>query len=213
MLRVFSVVFVLQFLALPAALACEGQPGPVIFEDKFTDDSGGWQLAPPLSTIKPPVFEFALTTKATNIAAQNLTFRATLADFCLETILPKPLADDNVPSVGIEFWATDYANLMLLQLSSNKVLQLFSKIKGSYQQIFRIADVPGYISEPDAVNSLRINTIGGKLTAYLNGTQVKVVRAQMPGGLMRFGIYTQWNKSAPSFPAIKVTSYKVTIGR
>ncbi len=213
MLRVISVAFVLQFLALSSAYACEGQPGRVIFEDKFEDDSGGWQFSPPIATVKPPALEFALTTKRSNIATQNLTFHSTLADFCLEAVLPKPLADDNVPSIGIEFWASDYANLMLVQLSGNKVLQLFSKTKGAYQQIFRVADVPGFKSEPDAVNALRISTVGGKLTAYVNGTQVKVVRAQIPTGKMRFGIYAQWNKPAPSFPLIKVTSYKVTTGQ
>lgn len=213
MLRVIGAVFVLQFLALTSAYACEGQPGKVIFEDNFADDSGGWQFTPPIATVKPPAFEFALTNKSTNVAAQNLTFHATLADFCLETILPKPIADGNIPSIGIEFWATDYANLMLLQLSSSKVLQLFSKTKGKYQQIFRVADVPGYKSEPDAVNALRLDTIGGKLTVYLNGTKVKVVRAQIPVEKMRFGIYAQWSKSAPTFPVIKVTSYKVSTGQ
>ncbi len=213
MLRVISVVFVLQFLALTQVFACEGQPGRVVFEDKFEDDSGGWQFSPPLAEVKPPVLEFALTTKRSNMATQNLTFHATLADFCLEAILPKPVADDNIPSIGIEFWATDYANLMLLQISGNKVVQLFSKTKNSYQQIFRIADVPGFKSEPDAVNALRVNTIGGKLTVYVNGKQVKVIRAQIPFGKMRFGIYAQWAKPAPSFPVIKVTSYKVTTGQ
>ena len=85
MLRVISVAFVLQFLALTSAYACEGQPGKVIFEDKFTDDSGGWQFSPPIATVKPPVLEFALTTKRSNIATQNLTFHATLADFCVWT--------------------------------------------------------------------------------------------------------------------------------
>ena len=212
MLRVISVVFVLQFLALTSAFACEGQTGKVIFEDKFEDDTGGWQFSPPIATVKPPAFEFAMTTKRSNIASQNLTFHATLADFCLEATLPKAVAENNVPSIGIEFWATDYANLMLLQLSGNKVLQLFSKTKNKYQQIFRIADVPGYKAEPDAVNALRINTIGGKLTVYVNGKQVKVIRAQIPTGKTRFGIYSQWAKPAPEFPVIKVTSYKVTTG-
>ncbi len=156
MLRVISVVFVLQFLALTAAFACEGQPGTVIFEDKFEDDSGGWQFSPPLATVKPPAFEFALTTKRSNIATQNLTFNATLADFCLEAILPKPLADDNIPSVGIEFWATDYANLMLLQLSGNKVVQLFSKTKSATSRFFGLQIFPGL--NPSRTPSMRFGS-------------------------------------------------------
>jgi hypothetical protein len=47
----------------------------------------------------------------------------------------------------------------------------------------------------------------------VNGSKVKVVRAQIPTGQMRFGMYAQWDKSAASLPVIKVTDYKVTTGK
>ena len=41
MLRILFGVAALA-LCTPAAFACDGQTGKVIYEDKFTDDSGGW---------------------------------------------------------------------------------------------------------------------------------------------------------------------------
>ena len=41
MLRIFFGAMALA-LCTPAAFACDGQTGKVIFEDKFTDDTGGW---------------------------------------------------------------------------------------------------------------------------------------------------------------------------
>jgi hypothetical protein len=117
MLRLIGLAFILQFLALTSAYACQGQQGKVIFEDKFADDTGGWDPTPPVATVKPPAFEFAMNKQYSSLVAQNLTFNATLADYCLDAILPKPLSDGNDAYVGIEFWATDYHNTMLLQLS------------------------------------------------------------------------------------------------
>lgn len=212
MLRVIAAIAALEALMLGPAWSCDGQPGKVIFEDTFPDDSGGWEFTPPLATVKPPAFVFALDASHINVASQNLTFHATEADFCLETMLPKAPAADNNPYVGIEFWATDYNNLMLLELSGDGTVALFSK-SGNWQTLFSVEKAPGFKSEPGAVNALRVNTIGGKITAYLNGTQVKVIRAQIPNGPRRFGIYTQYDKMQANNPPIKVTSYKVTAGQ
>ena len=47
----FSASMVLCLLST-TAMACPGQTGKVIFEDTFTDDSGGWQLGAPDTEIK-----------------------------------------------------------------------------------------------------------------------------------------------------------------
>jgi hypothetical protein len=52
MLRVLFAAAIALALCAPAAFACEGQTGKVIFEDKFTDDSGGWALSAPDTEIK-----------------------------------------------------------------------------------------------------------------------------------------------------------------
>ena len=173
MLRGIGIVAVMHFLALTSAYACDGQPGKVIFEDKFADDTGGWQFTPPQATVKPPAFVFAIDAKYTNMSSQNLTFHATAGDFCLEAALPKAVAADDIPAVGIEFWATDYTNYMLLQLSANGEVALYNKTAGKWQPIFTVPNAPGFKSEPEAINALRVNAVGGKITSYLNGKQIR----------------------------------------
>ena len=47
MIRKGLLAFVAWYLAASMALACAGQGGKVIFEDNFTDDSGGWEADNP----------------------------------------------------------------------------------------------------------------------------------------------------------------------
>ena len=101
-----------------AALACDGQAGNVIFEDAFADDSGGWDFTPATSQVKPPDFVFTLTKQTTNANVQNLTFNATIADFCADFALPKSPAPDNAAYAALTFWGADYANFMMAMVSS-----------------------------------------------------------------------------------------------
>ena len=65
---------------------------------------------------------------------------------------------------------------------------------------------------PTAVNTLRLIAKAGKLTMILNGTQLKVIRAQVPDGALRFSVYGQIDKAAENVPPIRVKSFKVTAG-
>jgi hypothetical protein len=214
MLRALAAVVALQFFALTSALACDGQPGSVIFEDTFADDSGGWDFQNASeATVKAPVLLFALGSKYSYVSMHNLTFRATDADYCIQVILPKPIAPDNPPTIGVEFWASDYDNFMVLQLSSLGDVSLWSRSSGKWLQIFSVPNAPGFKSDQGAVNALRVNTMAGKITAYLNGAQVKLIRSQVPAGNLRFGMLAEYDKKADALPMIKVTSFKVTSGQ
>lgn len=212
MIRILGIAVALQIVASASAWACDGQVGNVIFEDTFSDDSGGWDLAPPVVTVKPPVLLLALDSKYTSYATQNLTFHATDGDYCIEVVLPKPATPDNSMSIGIEFWATDYNNLMLVQMSSNGGVFLDSRTAGNWQTIFSAAAGTALKTDPGAVNALRVVSKSGKLTISLNGTQIKIIRAQLPQGNMRFGIYGQFDKTPDASPPIQVRSFKVTAG-
>ncbi len=213
MARILGLVVALQVAASASAWACDGQVGNVIFEDTFTDDSGGWDLAPPVVTVKPPALLLALDSKYTSYATQDLTFHATDGDYCMEVVLPKPATPDNSMSAGIEFWASDYNNLMLLQMSSNGGVFLDSRTAGNWQTIFTATAGAAFKADPGAVNALRLISKNGKLTISLNGTQIKVIRAQVPQGNLRFGIYGQFDKTPDASPPIEVRSFKVTAGQ
>ena len=207
--------FTLQaFIFSAAAYACEGQVGPVIYEDTFADDSGAWDFTPNAATVKPPNFVFSLDTKFSNINSQVLTFHMPKdGDYCAEVMLPKSIAPDNRYSIGVVFWATDYANFFMAMLTSDGTITLFSKANNVWQTILSIASSPAFKPEPDAVNALRVTTIGGKISIYLNGQLAKAIRAQSPDGNLRFGMYGQVDKGVDGSAPILVKSYKVTSGQ
>lgn len=79
-------------LAASAASACEGQSGKVIFEDKFTDDMGGWTfgagdgfvLKNPGANSSVPAAEGSQSR-----SVQNQTFTASEGDYCAEMSFPE----------------------------------------------------------------------------------------------------------------------------
>ena len=83
-------------LFVPAAFACDGQTGNVIFEDKFTDDSGVWIFGGALILTAPGATAMA---PASDIGAAqtslNQTFNATQGDFCMEMSYPPDAAQLN----------------------------------------------------------------------------------------------------------------------
>lgn len=112
MLRILFGAAALALFA-PAALACDGQTGKVIFEDKFTDDSGGWLFGESRHLVlKAP--GAMLTLPASDDGVQwwplNQTFNASQGDFCTEMSFPADAAQLEA-SVGLVFLATDDANL------------------------------------------------------------------------------------------------------
>jgi hypothetical protein len=209
---VYSAI-VLHALISTAAFACDGQVGQVIYEDTFTDDSGGWDFTPNAATVKPPNFVINLDSKYSNLNSQVLTFHAPKdGDYCAEFILPKTIAPDNKYNLAIAFWATDYANLWMVMLSSDGTLALFSKANNVWQTISSVPIAPAFKPEPD-VNVLRVTTIAGKISIYLNGQLEKAIRAQSPDGNLRFGFYAQIDKGVDGTTPILVKSYKVTSGQ
>jgi hypothetical protein len=215
MLRgIVYAAIVLYPFASTAAFACDGQIGKVIYEDTFADDSGGWDFTANEAIVKPPNFVFSLNAKDAAVTSQVLTFHTTTdGDYCAEVILPKSIAPDNKYNFGISFWATDYANFWMVMLSSDGSMTLFSKLNNAWQTILSVPNTPAYKSDPDAVNVLRVTTIGGKISLYLNGQLQKAVRAQSQDGSFRFGMYAQVDKGVDGTTPILVKSYKVTSGQ
>jgi hypothetical protein len=216
MLRTLAVVAALQFLALTPTWACDGQVGTSIFQDTFADDSGGWDASPPIAMVKPPVFVFDLSHLSQGsiaYAVQNQTFNATDGDYCMDVILPPAIAPDNQLWAGIEFWATDYDNNMAAHVSSNGDIALQKKTAGNYATIFTVPNATGFKAGPNAVNSLRVTALAGKIAVYLNGAKIKLVRAQEPAnGNLKFGMRAQVDKFVANVPPVQIKSFTVTSG-
>jgi hypothetical protein len=214
MLRTISVVVALQLLAWSPALACTGQVGAAIFQDSFKDDSGGWDETPPVATVVSPAFIFAMDATNSSVSAHNLTFNATDGDYCMDFVLPPPIAPDNNIYTGLEFWATDYNNFWMVQLSSLGTVSLNKMLAGNWVTVADIPKATGFQAGANATNSLRVTVLSGTITIYLNGALVKATRAQVPTNpALEFGMYAQVDTGSATTPKIKITNYSVTVGK
>jgi hypothetical protein len=191
--------------------ACEGQPGEVIFEDAFADDTGGWSFDPD-ATVANDELSLHLEDPNTSWVFWNNTFNATEGDFCAEVVQPTSPANDNLAAVGLSFLITDADNYFLLQLSSDSTVTMWRKAGGQWSQI---GDYPsdGMNLTPGQPATLRAVIGGGVIKPSVNGVELRGVRAQMPEGPQKFGVYAQVDQALPS-PGIDFVfkGYKVTSG-
>jgi hypothetical protein len=151
--------------------------------------------------------------QGTNTSVENLTFNATLGDYRMDFVLPKPMAADNSPAVGTVVWATDYNNCLLVMTFGNGNVGMYRKTSGNFAILFFVQNTPAFNAAADAVDSLRVvATSDQKLTITLNGQPIKVIRAQIPPGQLQFGIFARIDKAIDSDVLIRVKNFSVTSG-
>jgi hypothetical protein len=209
MLRVFFGVAALA-LCTPASFACDGQTGKVIFEDNFTDDSGGWAfneylaLKAPGATLTVPAAEGGRGTDKL-----NQTFNAAQGDFCMEGSFPPDTAQAD-GGIGVVFLATDEANYWLATVHADGKARLV-KLTNSKWSIVREAVTNNLVKTgPTDVNSVRAVVKNGTIAVIVNGQTVNSVRAMIPDGVLQFGFYGEHSKSTATPVSFPVRSYKVT---
>jgi len=213
-LRIFNVIAVLQLLSLTPVWACSGQVGSVIFQDDFSDDSGGWDEAPPYASVQPPVFVFALNASYIAFSSHNLSFNAIDGDYCMDFILPPAIAAGNQMYTGIDFWALDYDNVWNFNTGSDGSLFLQRKSSGKWATLWTVSNSPAFLSAANAVNSLRLTALNGLITTYLNGTMIKATRAPEPtGSNIMFGMMAAVNTAVDNAPKVQVKAFSVTVGK
>jgi len=219
MVRSTILFSLLCVLFATTAIACPGQTGKVIFEDNFADDSGGWKLAPPWAEIKDGALLLRPDPKGADEAGDpvveldNITFSAGEADYCVEFIFPKSFAPDNNVVLSILF-LNDLKSVFKLSGSADKTVFLsrWTSTQKVWDRIFTQDNAPTKVG-PGDVNSLRVVAKGGKLALFLNGQQLKAIRAQTPEGDLRFGLRAEVERHSQANPVFQVKSFKVTTGQ
>jgi hypothetical protein len=210
----------ISFLVLPAtAMACPGQVGKVIFEDNFADDSGGWGGLGASSEVEIKDGTLLLhpnsrgvNEKNTGAMATNLMFHAGDGDYCTEFVFPKQPAPDNPVSAALMFWRTGPQDKFVFSITTGKSAFLYKMVDGNWNTVSENADVAAVNVEPDAVNSVRVLAKDGKLTLFVNGSQIKVIRAPPPTSALGFGVFASVNKATDGNPTVRFKSFKVTEG-
>jgi len=96
---------------------------------------------------------------------------------------------------------------------TNKDIGLFKQLDGKWDNLFYLESNPSVKVEKDSVNSLRAVAKDGKLTFFVNGVQVKAMRAQPPEGDSHFGVYAQVRKPTDADTTVVFKNFKVTRGQ
>jgi hypothetical protein len=213
MRSLFAALTALLFLNA-AAMACPGQAGKVIFEDSFADDSGGWQLGAPDIEIKDGALWLrpnprGMSEKGRSLSSTVRTFAATDGDYCMEFIVPKPVAADNDVMTGLVFWQVSTTEEYLWAIYTDGMTQLNRLVANRWARVF--SENTGKL-EPGSTASLRVVAKDGKLTLFVDNRQIKIIRAQTPNGELTFGALAEVEKLSDANPAVQIKSFKVTTG-
>jgi hypothetical protein len=192
-LTLFSLLCLGLATASGPAYACPAKGA--IFQDSFTDQTGGWEAGSEFS-FGPTGLTFVIPAANLNFAELNASFFATDGDYCTDVSFPT--AVPNVAYAGLIFWATDYNNYFLFQVSTGGHAQLYRRANAQWAQVIDMP-LPAIKTAAGASNEVRAVAKGNLITLYVNGQKIADRRAQVPTtGNLRFGMWTQIDSTAPA---------------
>jgi len=185
------------------APACEGTQ--VVFEDKFTDDAGGWAINQDVE-VKDGSFTFRLPPDAMQ-SDLNVTYTVDDADICSETVWPD--GGSTILGAGLLFWGEDNRNYLQFGVLNNGKFWIARRQDGKWYTIVENVDSSAIKVKPGESNMLRVKTSGGVATFFINGTKVRDLRGQAPKGGWRFGLsgdnFDKDKDARVVFRSVKVT--------
>ena len=185
------------------APACEGTQ--VVFEDKFTDDAGGWAINQDVE-VKDGSFTFRLPPDAMQ-SDLNVTYTVDDADICSETVWPD--GGSTILGAGLLFWGEDNRNYLQFGILNNGKFWIARRQDGKWYTIVENVDSSVIKVKAGESNILRVKTSGGIATFFINGTKVRDLRGQAPKGGWRFGLsgdnFDKAKDARVVFKSVKVT--------
>ena len=185
------------------APACEGTQ--VVFEDKFTDDAGGWAINQDVE-VKDGSFTFRLPPDAMQ-SDLNVTYTVDDADICSETVWPD--GGSTILGAGLLFWGEDNRNYLQFGVLNNGKFWIARRQDGKWYTIVENVDSSAIKVKPGESNIRRVKTSGGVATFFINGTKVRDLRGQAPKGGWRFGLsgdnFDKAKDARVVFRSVKVT--------
>jgi hypothetical protein len=197
-----ALLFAVAF-AWPAS-ACEGTD--IVFEDKFSDDAGGWAINKDVE-VKDGAFTFKLPPDAMQ-SDLNVTYSVNDADICAEGAWP----DDgsSILGAGLLFWGEDNKNYLQFGVLNNGKFWIARRIEGKWHTIVENVASSAIKVKPGETNILRVKASGDSATFFINGEKVRDLRGQAPKGGWRFGLSADnFDKDKDArlvFRSVKVTN-------
>jgi hypothetical protein len=208
-LALSALISVFASTGAARAASCDDQRGKVIYEDTFTDDSGGWEAD---SNTKAGGSNYMINLATPHDVWQSLnaTFNASEADYCMEFVVPKSVAPDNPVQVGLAFWAPDYDNYYLASVWSDGTALVVKKTNKKWSTLASKLTDPGLKITEGSTAVIRVHAADNMITLSVNGIELKKIRAQMPSGALRFGIYLETMKDNPGNVDVDVKRFRIT---
>src|SRR6476646_3394151 len=186
------------------APACEGTQ--VVFEDKFTDDAGGWAINQDVE-VKDGSFVFKLPPDAMQ-SDLNVTYMVYDADICSGMVWPN--GGSAILGAGLLFWGEDNRNYLQFGVLNNGKFWIARRLDGKWHTIVENVDSTAIKVKPGESNTLRVKASGDAATFFINGTKVRDLRGQAPKGGWRFGLsgdnFDKDKNARLAFKSVKVTN-------
>lgn len=205
MLRFLAACLALCFAGTGSGLACEGKT--TIFEDSFTDETGGWE-AGTFYSIDKGELNIKFPSDRGAWVVLNGTFAVKNADICVDFEYPKS-GLDLVPGLGISFWAQGTEKgWYIAVLYNDGTLVVMRNVSGQWGTIVS-QTVSGVNKGPSGKNRVRVTLKDDRVLVFVNGAKVKEFRAQSPLQDAKFGVIALRKKNGVD-QILTVRHYKVT---
>jgi hypothetical protein len=187
----FAVASTQSATPLPASTAC---PGTVIFQDQFPDGDPYMNIQSSAGTqgnVQAGKGQIILLQANYGQAVQYQGFQFGDANICATfNTLPADKAENQM--AGIEFWATDYANIFSFLVNpTNGQFQLAQKVGGVWTLLVNSTPNAAVVRGMGKTNTLRVQTKGNLASLYINNQLVESFSAAPPAGGGVAGFYVQ----------------------
>ena len=180
-------------IACSPAFACKGKS---LFSDDFREVDESWGTDAASVTVE----DGRVKIKADPNSGYKILYPSTSFDnfdYCVTARMPNNLAATNPTgdaTGGLLFWASDYANFFIFEVSANGMVAVERMTKSKWTTILNWRKAEGVNVGPGAKNRLRVTASNGSLTFTINETRVGTIKAPQPEGAGQVGLRAQSEK-------------------
>lgn len=199
-MRVPSIAIAAAFWCACGSVAAACQGATILFQDSFErlqptwgEGSDSFKVAESQLEITPPADSYYWTANSANLYDD--------VDMCV-TMTTLEAGDPVEAKAGLIFWYADVNNFYVFELAPNGMASVWRRQRGKWLAQVDWREAKGANKGDDAINELRVATVGSDATFYINGNeferleegsppengqQVGLFAASPPSGVARFG--------------------------